>query len=119
MHGESFGVFLHDDALSYFLPDVFAVCDLGKLDDRGCHSAPDLVVEVSSPGTRYYDGFTKLTEYHKSGVREYWIVDADKFRITVYDFANQRLGEYSFDDTVPVGILAHCAIDFKSFQAFL
>lgn len=31
-------------------PDLCVVCDLKKLDDRGCLGAPDLVVEILSPG---------------------------------------------------------------------
>lgn len=31
-------------------PDLCVICDLDKLDDRGCVGAPDLVVEILSPG---------------------------------------------------------------------
>jgi Uma2 family endonuclease len=31
-------------------PDVCVVCDLEKLDSKGCLGAPDIVVEVLSPG---------------------------------------------------------------------
>jgi Uma2 family endonuclease len=37
--------------------------------------APDLVVEVLSPGTRRHDATTKLEWYRRYGVREYWLVD--------------------------------------------
>jgi Uma2 family endonuclease len=33
-------------------PDVCVVCDPEKLDDRGCIGAPDLVVEILSPGNQ-------------------------------------------------------------------
>ena len=31
-------------------PDVTVICDASKLDEQGCNGAPDLVVEVLSPG---------------------------------------------------------------------
>ncbi len=37
--------------------------------------APDLVVEVVSPGTANYDRSTKYTAYARAGVKEYWIAD--------------------------------------------
>ncbi len=32
-------------------PDLCVVCDLSKLDDKGCIGAPDLIVEILSPST--------------------------------------------------------------------
>jgi len=37
--------------------------------------APDLVAEILSPGTAYYDLKHKMQLYEQQGVREYWIVD--------------------------------------------
>jgi Uma2 family endonuclease len=37
--------------------------------------APDLLVEVLSPGTSRRDQVQKLNLYIKSGIREYWLVD--------------------------------------------
>ncbi|HET6569624.1 MAG TPA: Uma2 family endonuclease, partial [Rhodothermales bacterium] len=39
------------------------------------HGAPDLVMEVLSPETAYYDLTRKKRVYAASGVAEYWIVD--------------------------------------------
>lgn len=36
--------------------------------------APDLVVEILSPGSESMDQRTKLADYERYGVREYWIV---------------------------------------------
>jgi len=56
-------------------PDICVICDLTKLDDKGCIGAPDLIVEVLSPSTLKYDWNYKFNLYEAAGVREYWIVD--------------------------------------------
>ncbi|MBI4606146.1 MAG: Uma2 family endonuclease [Planctomycetes bacterium] len=45
---------------------------------------PDLVVEVVSPEDPERDWITKLREYPKAGVKEYWIVDPRRAVIAVY-----------------------------------
>lgn len=48
------------------------------------NGAPDLVVEILSPSTAYYDLRKKYKAYEKYGVREYWIVDPEEKSIEVY-----------------------------------
>ncbi len=110
-----FAVRLYDDDYTYVEPDISVICDPKKLDDKGCNGAPDWIIEVISPSTRMRDYITKLYNYRNAGVREYWIVDADKNRITVYRFDVEGIEEYSFNDTVPVGIYDDFSIDFSSF----
>ena len=62
------------------------------------------------------DYFKKLIKYDTAGVREYWIVDAKKQRITVYDFEQETVEEYSFSDRVKVGIYEDFEIDFSEFN---
>lgn len=99
-----FAVFLNDDDMNYVEPDISVICDKNKISDKGCHGAPDWVIEIISPSSRAMDYFTKLFQYQKSGVREYWIVDPIKQRITVYFFEKELVEEYSFGEEVPVGI---------------
>lgn len=108
-----FAVFLLKDNLNYVEPDITIVCDPQKLSDKGCTGAPDWVIEVVSPGSRSMDYYTKLFRYQTAGVREYWIVDHDKRRITVWDFEHSATEDHSFSDTVKAGIYEDFSIDFS------
>lgn len=55
-------------------PDLFIVCDEEKLDNRGCLGAPDLIVEILSPGNTKKEVDKKFKIYEEQGVREYWMV---------------------------------------------
>jgi Uma2 family endonuclease len=55
-------------------PDICVVCDLEKLDDKGCLGSPDMIVEIISPSTAKKDTNEKYNLYESAGVREYWIV---------------------------------------------
>ena len=100
-----FAVFLNADDKTYVEPDISVICDKSKLDDRGCVGAPDWIIEIVSPGSRRMDYFTKLFKYRTAGVREYWIVDPAKERVTVYHYEDDAAPViYSFTQDIPVGI---------------
>ncbi len=58
-------------------PDVLVILHAhqNRLTENRVIGAPDLVVEVTSPGTASYDRHEKLYAYAQAGVAEYWIVD--------------------------------------------
>jgi Uma2 family endonuclease len=56
-------------------PDIFVVCDPRKITPDCIEGAPDLVIEVLSPGTATRDLREKKALYARHGVREYVIVD--------------------------------------------
>ena len=99
-----FAVFLNDDDINYVEPDLSVICDPSKLDEKGCHGAPDWIIEIVSPSTKPRDYMTKLFKYRTAGVREYWIVDPMKQMITVYAFESDTVEQYNFGEDVPVGI---------------
>jgi len=98
-------------------PDICVICDLSKLDDKGCIGAPDLIVEVLSPSTLKYDWNYKFNLYESSGVREYWIVDPKAKLVNV--FILQPDGKYDlgtiYDNTqkAPVYIFEGLEIELK------
>lgn len=94
-------------------PDISVICDTNKLTDRGCNGAPDWIIEVVSSGSQRMDYMTKLFKYRTVGVREYWIVDSKDSVITVYDFAHDDMGRYTFLDKVKVGIYDGFEIDMS------
>ena len=108
-----FAVFLNNDDVNYVEPDISVICDPSKLDEKGCHGAPDWIIEIVSPGSKKMDYYKKLLKYSTAGVREYWIVDFEKNRITVYDFQRDSLEEYTFSDKVKAGIYDDFEIDFS------
>ena len=97
-------------------PDISVVCDKDKLTDRGCTGAPDWIIEIVSPSNPGYDYIHKLNLYADAGVREYWIVDVEKDRITVYDFQRDTVEEYTFSDKVRAGIFDDFEIDFSEIR---
>ena len=56
-------------------PDILVVCDPGKITPSHIEGAPDLIVEVLSPGTSVKDLRDKKALYERGGVREYLVVD--------------------------------------------
>ena len=75
-------------------PDLCVVCDLEKIDGRGCVGAPDLVVEILSPSNSRKDLKDKYEIYEEAGVPEYWIVDPD----------NKAFYRYVLQEDVYIGL---------------
>lgn len=99
-----FAVYLYNDDYNYVEPDIFVVCDSRKMDEQGCHGAPDWIIEVVSPSTQRMDYELKLFKYRTAGVREYWIVDPKTRTVFVHYFERNEMETYGFSDRIPVGI---------------
>jgi len=54
--------------------------------------APELVIEICSPGTRQRDETIKRHLYERSGISEYWVVDPDIDVIRVYRRSGDAFG---------------------------
>lgn len=72
------------DIITVLQPDLCVVCNPAILDDRGCLGAPDIVVEVLSPGNNTVELKKKYDIYLESGVKEYWVVSPQDKTFLVY-----------------------------------
>ena len=69
-----------------YQPDIIFISKerLDIIKETKIEGAPDLVIEILSPATAYYDLKKKFKIYEKHGVKEYWIVDPEEKSIEIY-----------------------------------
>nr|WP_322624594.1 Uma2 family endonuclease [uncultured Flavobacterium sp.] len=80
------------DIYTVVQPDLCVICDEQKLDTRGCNGAPDLVIEILSPGNSKKELGIKFDLYEEAGVQEYWIVEPAEKTVFIYCLID---GKYS------------------------
>jgi Uma2 family endonuclease len=71
------------------------------------NGSPDLVVEILSPSTAYYDLRKKFKTYEQSGVKEHWIVDPKQKSVQVFILKD---GKFALDQEVETGGAVHSHI---------
>ena len=97
-------------------PDICVVCDLAKLDEKGCLGPPDMVVEIMSPGSVGHDTRAKFALYEENGVNEYWLVTPGEKSVTVFVLDNgqyEQLGEYFRPGPIPVHTLPGLTLEWE------
>jgi Uma2 family endonuclease len=98
-------------------PDICVICDLGKIDKRGCLGAPDWIIEIVSPGNLKHDTKTKYDLYEEAGVQEYWVVFPGEKTILAYVLdANGRYqiaAEYAEPGPMSVATLPGLAVEWS------
>jgi len=69
-----------------YQPDIIVVSNERRqiITEKRVEGAPDLVFEILSPATAYYDLRRKKDTYGASGVREYWVVDPLESSIEIF-----------------------------------
>ena len=106
-----------NNVYTVFQPDISVVCDRKKIDNRGCKGAPDLVIEILSPSTAGRDWISKLNQYRKAGVREYWIVDPENKAVQVFlqdGGGSLKIHEdYGREDVAKVNVLSGCFVELS------
>ena len=69
-------------------PDICVICDLAKIQKKGCVGAPDIVVEILSPGNTTKEMKLKYKVYEEAGVKEYWVVSPIYQLLQIYTLTN-------------------------------
>jgi Uma2 family endonuclease len=69
-----------------YQPDILFISKerLAIIGEQRIEGAPDLIMEILSPSTAYYDLKAKMRVYENSGVREYWVIDPMEKSIEIY-----------------------------------
>jgi Uma2 family endonuclease len=101
-------------------PDVCVICDPAKLDKRGCLGAPDIVVEVLSPGNNAKELKNKYEVYEEAGVKEYWIVQPQYCSFVQYKLENGKYHpsrQLTTGDVVTTDILEGFSLDLTALFA--
>jgi Uma2 family endonuclease len=101
-------------------PDILVVlnANLGKVKDLLMIGAPDLVVEVASPGTATRDRNKKYHLYAQAGVPEYWIADPDAHTVEVLALEvgeYHSLGVYRGKATLPTQVVPKFDVHVEQF----
>jgi Uma2 family endonuclease len=103
------------DVFTVIQPDICVICDIDKLDTKGCVGAPDLIIEILSLGNSKRELKIKYDLYEEAGVKEYWLVypyeeSVMKFILNdqnKFEFANH----YANDDLISPTLFPELSID--------
>jgi Uma2 family endonuclease len=103
------------DIFTVVQPDISVICDESKLDDKGCLGAPDLVIEILSPGNSYKEMRLKKSLYEENGIREYWIFDPEHETVHQFSLTEAEIYShatiYAFDDILDCVIFPDLKIE--------
>ncbi len=110
-------VYLNEDSL--IQPDLIWLAPNGQCveTEKDFRGAPELVVEILSPGTARRDKTDKFDMFEKHGVQEYWIVDPrdDLIEVHVRDEDTlKRQGAYGPADVFPSPVLDSTSITVRN-----
>lgn len=106
------------EVLTVVQPDISIICDLTKLDEKGCLGAPDLIIEILSPGNSSKEMKSKRLLYEEAGVREYLIFDPEHENVFQFHLMESEVFSpatiYVDDEILESVIFPDLRIDLKS-----
>jgi Uma2 family endonuclease len=108
----------NEDIYTVVQPDICVICDKNKLDDAGCMGAPELIVEILSPGNNKKELQNKYEVYEEAGVLEYWIIHPIEQTLLIYslrhgNFVPSRL--FTSGNHVNSTVLPGFSLDLEDF----
>ncbi len=99
-------------------PDIVVVCDENKLDKQGCNGAPDVVMEILSPGNTNKEMKDKWNIYQFAKIPEYWLIDPEHEFVIIYTINEEGkyIGSAPFtnEDIVKSSVLQGFSIDLST-----
>ena len=107
---------LHLSEVDVLVPDILVLLSpkLGLIGPKKIEGAPDVVIEITSPGTAGRDRGIKRAVYERAGVPEYWVVDTRK---RVVEQHMLREGKYALAgteaDAIGFGGLPGVTVDLR------
>jgi Uma2 family endonuclease len=96
------------DITTVVQPDICVICEPKKVDGKGCIGAPDIVVEILSPGNNKKELRNKFEAYEEAGVLEYWIINPTEKNLLQYILTEGRFQAsrpFTIDDKLTTSIL--------------
>ncbi len=104
---------------SIVVPDLLFVAQdrVGIVTDRGVRGAPDLIVEILSPGTARRDRVEKAKLYARHGVGHYWLADPEARILEVYELTEgqyRRTANLADDDSFSPSLFPGLTIALSS-----
>lgn len=77
------------------------------MQDEACPVAPELIIEIISPGQTFGEMTEKATDYLKAGVQRVWIIDTKAKTITIFypdALPQTKRGTNSLEDSLFEGL---------------
>ena len=100
-------------------PDLCVICDPNEIDDRGAFGAPELVIEILSPGNSKKEMKYKFDLYEEAGVIEYWIVNPQDKSIYIFVLQSGKfVGQHPLIEEDKIKSLLFPTLDFKLEEIF-
>lgn len=97
-------------------PDLCLICDISKIDQRGCLGSPDFIIEILSPSNSQTDLQDKFELYEENGVAEYWLVFPYEKVVQKFLLINEKYqfsGYFTANNTISPVTLPELAIDLR------
>jgi Uma2 family endonuclease len=97
-------------------PDISVICDPSKLDDKGCFGAPDIIIEIISPGNSRVELQNKYELYEEFGVREYWVVHPTDCTVLIYTLVDGKFKPsrlFTSGDRIKSSVLPGFTLDLE------
>ena len=105
------------DIFTVIQPDLCIICDAEKIaDGKKCIGAPDLIIEILSPGNSKKEMDIKFDLYEEAGVLEYWLVYPEEKSIIMYVLKDKKyigLKPFTEDQILKSPLFSDFELDLK------